>query len=64
MVQTIIVVAVVLAAAAWLVWSLVRRARSGGCGSCATADSCPFASEGVCPSEEAQVPEEEDTTPE
>ena len=53
MTQTIIVIAIVAAAVSWAVWTIVRRVRSngGGCASCGTADSCPYASRGVCPSE-------------
>lgn len=53
MAQTIIVAVIVLAAVAWLVWSLVRQARGGACDSCARAGSCPFSSRGGCPPEES-----------
>jgi uncharacterized membrane protein len=57
MTQTIIVGIVVIAAVAWAVWSIVKRARSGGggCAACGSGPSCPYANKGVCPSE---LPEE------
>lgn len=53
MTQTIIVIAIVAAAVAWAIWTVIKRARSGatGCASCGTAASCPYAQKGVCPSE-------------
>ncbi len=54
MTQTIIVAAIVVVAVAWLVWSLVRSARTGMCDSCASAKSCPHLRTGVCPGGERE----------
>lgn len=47
MLEQIVVGLIVAAALVWLIWRLVRGARSGGC-TCDRADACPFAGEDRC----------------
>lgn len=60
MLETIIVGVIIAAAAGWLIWRAVTGSRTGGCSSCVSANTCPFASGGKCPSpDETSVPGEE-----
>lgn len=61
MMQTIIVVAIVVIAAAWAIRIIIKRARSGGCAACDSCGSCPFANTGASPPEQVdQATEEEE----
>ncbi|MFP4250834.1 MAG: FeoB-associated Cys-rich membrane protein [Armatimonadota bacterium] len=57
MTQTIIVAIIVLAAVVWAIWSIIRRTGSGGCASCESAGSCPYASKGAGRSEVPEDPQ-------
>ncbi len=68
MVQHVIVGLIVAAMVAWLVWTLARRVRSGGC-DCEAAESCPYAADGSCDpsapiSGEEEADEQDPDTPE
>ncbi|MFW5867195.1 MAG: FeoB-associated Cys-rich membrane protein [Armatimonadota bacterium] len=57
MTQSIIVAAIVVLAVAWAIWTIIKRGARGGCASCGSGSSCPYASKGACPSEGVEEPE-------